>query len=103
MKELNINGVTVQLDDEGYLTDSSQWNEEIAKALAKEDGIDLTDKHLEVLKYLRDVYNKGEALTIRKVGKSGIVDIKEFYKLFPKGPLKLSSKFAGLAKPSSCV
>ncbi|HEB61724.1 MAG TPA: TusE/DsrC/DsvC family sulfur relay protein [Bacteroidetes bacterium] len=103
MKELNINGVTVQLDDEGYLTDSSQWNEDIAKALAKEDGIDLTDKHIEVLKFLRDVYNKGEALTIRKVGKSGIVDIKEFYKLFPKGPLKLSSKFAGLQKPSSCV
>ncbi len=103
MNELNINGVTVQLDDDGYLKDSSQWNEEIAKALAKEDGIELTDKHLEVLKFLRDVYNKGEALTIRKVGKSGIVNIKEFYQLFPKGPLKLSSKFAGLAKPSSCV
>jgi tRNA 2-thiouridine synthesizing protein E len=103
MKELNINGVSVQLDDDGYLTDSSQWNEDIAKALAKEDGIELTDKHMEVLKYLRDVFNKGEALTIRKVGKSGIVNIKEFYKLFPKGPLKLSSKFAGLPKPTSCV
>ncbi|HHH52072.1 MAG TPA: TusE/DsrC/DsvC family sulfur relay protein [Bacteroidetes bacterium] len=103
MKELNINGVSVQLDDDGYLTDSSQWNEDIAKALAKEDGIELTDKHIEVLKYLRDVFNKGEALTIRKVGKSGIVNIKEFYKLFPKGPLKLSSKFAGLPKPTSCV
>ncbi len=103
MKELNINGLKVQLDDEGYLTDSSQWNEDIAKAIAAEDGIELTDKHMEVLKYLRDVFNKGETLTIRKVGKSGIVNIKEFYKLFPKGPLKLASKFAGLQKPSSCV
>jgi len=103
MKELNINGIAVQTDDDGYLTDSSQWNEDIAKALAKEDGIELTEKHLEVLKYLRDVFNKGEALTIRKVGKSGIVNIKEFYKLFPKGPLKLSSKYAGLQKPTSCV
>jgi len=103
MNEINVNGVTVQLDNDGYLTDSSQWNEDIAKALAKENGIELTDKHMEVLKYLRDVFNKGETLTIRKVGKSGIVNIKEFYKLFPKGPLKLSSKFAGLPKPTSCV
>ena len=103
MRELNINGIVVKIDDDGYLTDSSQWNEDIARVLAKENGMELTDKHMEVLKFLRDVYNKGETLTIRKVGKSGIVNIKEFYKLFPKGPLKLSSKFAGLPKPTSCV
>jgi len=103
MKELDIAGLTVKLDDEGYLVDSSQWNEEIAKGIAKEDGLELTDKHIEVLKFLRDVFNAGDALTIRKVGKSGIVNIKEFYKLFPKGPLKLSSKCAGLPKPTSCV
>jgi len=103
MKELDIAGITVKLDDDGYLMDSSQWNEEIAKGLAKENELELTDKHIEVLKFLRDVHNNGDALTIRKVGKSGIVSIKEFYKLFPKGPLKLSSKFAGLPKPTSCV
>ncbi len=103
MKELDIAGVTVKLDDEGYLVDSSQWNEDIAKGLAKEDGLELTDKHLEVLKFLRDTFNAGETLTIRKVGKSGIVDIKTFYKLFPKGPLKLASKLGGLPKPTSCV
>lgn len=103
MKELNIAGVTVQQDEEGYLTDSSQWNEEVAKELAKLDGIELTEKHIAVLKFLRNAHNAGETLTIRKVGKSGVVDIKEFYKLFPKGPLKLSSKYAGLSKPTSCV
>ena len=46
---------------------------------------------------------KGEMLTIRRVGKSGIVDIKGLYKLFPGGPLKYSSKFAGIPKPASCV
>ncbi len=103
MKDLNIAGINVNLDDEGYLTDSSQWNEEVAKELAKIDDLELTDKHLEVLKFLRDTYNAGDALTIRRVGKSGVVTIKEFYKLFPKGPLKLSSKHAGLPKPTSCV
>lgn len=103
MKEITVTGITVQVDDEGYLIDSSQWNEDIAKELAKESDIELTDKHMEVLKFLRDTHNAGDALTIRKVGKSGIVNIKEFYQLFPKGPLKLSSKFAGLSKPTSCV
>ncbi len=103
MKNLEVNGIIVQLDDDGYLADSSQWNEDIAKAIAENEGIELTDKHMEVLNYLRDLYNSGESLTIRKVGKSGIVDIKGFYKLFPKGPLKLASKFAGLPKPTSCV
>jgi len=103
MKELNIAGITVKLDDEGYLLDSSQWNEDIAKGLANEAELELTDKHIEVLKFLRNAFNAGETLTIRKVGKSGIVDIKTFYKLFPKGPLKLASKLGGLPKPTSCV
>ena len=103
MKEINVAGIAIQVDEDGYLVDSSQWNEDIAKELAKESEIDLTDKHMEVLKFLRDTHNAGDALTIRRVGKSGIVTIKEFYQLFPKGPLKLSSKFAGLPKPTSCV
>ena len=65
MKDLNIAGINVKLDDEGYLIDSSQWNEELAKELAKIDDLELTDKHLEVLKFLRDTYNAGDSLTIR--------------------------------------
>lgn len=103
MKELEIAGITVNVNDEGYFTDSAQWNEAMAKEMASKVDLELTDKHMEVLKFLRDQVNAGIALTIRKVGKSGIVSIKEFYKLFPKGPLKLSSKLAGLKKPTSCV
>jgi tRNA 2-thiouridine synthesizing protein E len=98
-----IADVQVQVTDDGYLEDMNQWNEEIAKEIAKEIGIELTSKHFEVLNYLREKTKAGEALTIRKVGKSGVVDIKELYKLFPKGPLKFSSKIAGIPKPTSCV
>jgi len=98
-----IAGVQVNVSDDGYLEDMNQWNKEIAKEIAKEIGIELTDKHFEVLNYLREKTSAGEALTIRKVGKSGIVDIKELYVLFPKGPLKFSSKIAGIPKPTSCV
>ena len=103
MTQKTIAGQTIEVNDEGYMTDASQWTKEVAAGLAKEDGIELTDKHFEVLEFLRNASEKGETLTIRKVGKSGIVDIKGLYQLFPGGPLKLSSKFAGIPKPASCV
>ncbi len=103
MERLSINGFVVDVNEEGYFTDSDVWTREIAKEVAKESNIELTDKHYEVLDFLRKKYHEGVPLSIRKVGKSGIVDIKEFYKLFPGGPLKISSKIAGIPKPVSCV
>ena len=103
MATKNYAGQAVEVNDEGYMVDASQWNKEIAAEIAKEEGIDLTDQHYEVLEFLRNASEKGETLTIRRVGKSGIVDIKGLYKLFPGGPLKHSSRIAGIAKPASCV
>ena len=103
MSQRILAGQTVNVNDEGYFTDASQWTEDMAAELAREAGIDLTLKHLEVIHFLRDRYNAGKPLTIRRVGKSGIVTIKEFYGLFPGGPLKVSSKIAGIPKPTSCV
>ncbi len=98
-----IAGVQVNVTEEGYLEDMNQWNEEIANEIATEIGIELTPKHFEVLNYLREKTIAKVNLTIRGVGKSGIVDIKELYGLFPKGPLKFSSKIAGIPKPTSCI
>ncbi|MEL4454307.1 TusE/DsrC/DsvC family sulfur relay protein [Lutimonas vermicola] len=98
-----IAGTQVNVSEEGYLENMNEWNEDIAKEIASEVGIELTDKHFEVLNYLREKTEAGEALSIRKVGKSGITDIKGLYKLFPKGPLKFSAKIAGIPKPASCV
>lgn len=103
MGQVNLAGIAVDFNEEGYMTDPSQWNEEIARSIASEEGIELTDKHFEVLNYLREKHAAGEPLTIRKVGNSGIVDIKGLYQLFPGGPLKKSSRIAGIPKPASCV
>ena len=103
MSVKTIAGKEVNVSEEGYLEDMSQWNEEIANEIANEIGIELSEKHFEVINYLREKTAAKEALTIRKVGKSGIVDIKGLYKLFPKGPLKFSSKIAGIPKPTSCI
>ncbi len=96
-------GVNVEVTDDGYLTDPAQWSKDIAAEIAKEEGIALTDKHFEVFDYLRSQTDKGVQLTIRMVGKSGITDIKGLYTLFPGGPLKKSSRIAGIPKPTSCV
>ncbi|GGK45202.1 MULTISPECIES: TusE/DsrC/DsvC family sulfur relay protein [Flavobacteriaceae] len=98
-----IAGKEVNVSEDGYLEDMNQWNEEIAKEIASEIGIELTPKHFEVINFLREKTAAKEALTIRGVGKSGVVDIKGLYKLFPKGPLKFSSKIAGIPKPTSCI
>lgn len=99
-----IAGTEVDVNEEGYLTDMSQWNEAIAAAITAEEGIGpLTDEHLKVIRYLRDQQSKGAALTIRSMGRSGVVSTKELYDLFPGGPLKKSSKIAGIPKPVGCI
>ncbi len=103
MAQKVFNGVTIDVNDEGYLTNASQWTKEIAAAIAKEEGVELTDKHFAVLDFIRDKTARGENLTIRSVGNSGIVDIKGFYGLFPGAPMKKAAKIAGVPKPASCV
>ncbi|HNV51711.1 MAG TPA: TusE/DsrC/DsvC family sulfur relay protein [Tenuifilaceae bacterium] len=103
MAEKIYAGKSVSVTDDGYLTDASQWTKEIAAEIAKEEGIDITDKHYAVIDFIREKTLKGEALTIRSIGKSGVVDTKGFYDLFPGAPLKKASRIAGIAKPSSCV
>lgn len=103
MSQTLLAGVPVDLNDEGYLTDASQWTPEVAGMIAGEEGISLTEKHFEILRYLREQQAEGTKLSIRRVGKSGLVSIKEFYDLFPGGPLKKASRIAGIPKPASCV
>jgi len=100
----DIAGHTVDVNEEGYLTDMSQWNEQIAGAIAAEEGVGpLTEAHMKVVAYLRKQQAAGAALTIRSMGKSGVVTTKELYDLFPGGPLKKSSKIAGIPKPVGCI
>ena len=97
-------GREIEVNEEGYLIDPNQWDESIAHALAQEESIDvLTEAHMKLIRYLREQQSKGEGLTIRGIGKSGVTTIKEFYDLFPGGPLKKASKIAGISKPVGCI
>ncbi len=99
-----IAGKPVIVNEEGYLENFSQWTKEIAQEIAVEEGIgQLTARHWAVINYLQDCFKKEDPLTIRKVGKSGVTDIAELYALFPGGPLKKSTKIAGIKKPVGCI
>ena len=101
--ETTVNAPALNTNEEGYLKNYKEWTEQWASDVASMHGIALTEKHWEVLRWLRQKQEEGVALTIRKVASSGLVDIKQFYQLFPGGPLKISSKVAGIPKPVSCI
>lgn len=94
---------TISVNEEGFLTELSQWDKSVAEALALENNITLAPKHWEVIAYLQDQFRNDIALTIRRVGNSGVTNIKEFYQLFPPAPLKLAAKISGIPKPASCI
>jgi len=101
--ETTIAGLNIDLNPEGYLTNLDQWTKEVALQIAEEEGIEISEAHWPVIEYLQEQYRKEIPLNIRKVGKSGVVDIKTFYALFPGGPLKKASRIAGIPKPASCI
>ncbi len=99
-------GVEVELNEEGFFVKPEQWTTEMVPQLAEEWGIPgpLTEQHWQVLNYMREEYfEKGTGPTVRKLGKSSGVSVKELYKLFPKGPAKLAARCAGIPKPKGCI
>ncbi|HTL24461.1 MAG TPA: TusE/DsrC/DsvC family sulfur relay protein [Mycobacteriales bacterium] len=104
MPVTELSGHQVHVDDEGFLTEYDEWDEDLAKVLAAQIGIDLTDAHWKVIRFLReDFLTQGETATARRVQTAGGVPVKEQFALFPKKPAKKMAYVAGLPKPHGCV
>ena len=105
MPTRTITGVEVEVDDEGYFKHPDEWNQDMAPMLAREAGIDeLTAEHWKVIDFMRsEQLHKGSAPSVRALGKTSGVSIKELYQLFPKGPAKVAAKIAGIPKPRGCI
>ena len=104
MATATIAGQEVDLNDEGFMTDPDQWNEEIGAVLAGNIGIDMTDEHWAVIRWLREDYKeKGETATTRRVQTVGGFPTKQQFLLFPKKPARKMAYIAGLPKPHGCV
>ncbi len=104
MPVTEIAGRQVNVNEEGFLTEFDEWNEDIAKVLAANIGVEMTDRAWDLIRWLRsDFQAEGETATTRRVQNAGGFPVKEQFELFPKKPGKKMSYIAGLPKPHGCV
>jgi TusE/DsrC/DsvC family sulfur relay protein len=105
MPTTTLAATEVELNDEGFFVHPEQWTAEMAPELAAKEGIDeLSDAHWTVLHFMRSEYfEKGTGPTVRALGKTSGVSVKELYQLFPKGPAKIAARIAGIPKPRGCI
>ena len=104
MAVTTIGATAVHVDAEGFLTEYDEWNEPLATQLAAKIGIELTDAHWEIIRFLRTDYaEQGETATLRRVSTLAGVAVKDLFTLFPGKPAKKMAYIAGLPKPHGCV
>ena len=105
MNIVDVNGQSVEIDEDGFLVDPGVWSDRVVEAFAKLEGVDvLTDNHWKVVHYLRNYWKQfGIAPMIRKLCKDTGFTLQEIYQMFPSGPAKGACKLAGLPKPTGCV
>jgi tRNA 2-thiouridine synthesizing protein E len=105
MPTVTYAGTKVTVNDEGFFTDPAQWREEMAPMIAAQEGVtELTQRHWQVITFMRHEFEaKGTGPTVRVLGKTSGVTVRELYQLFPKGPAKLAAKIAGIPKPRGCI
>lgn len=105
MPTRTINNKAVDFDAEGFMTNHLEWDAEIAKVVAAEEGIPaLNERHMLVINFMRKEFaEKGDGPSIRRLTKESGVPTKELYELFPSGPAKKAAKIAGIKKPHGCI
>lgn len=108
MPEITINGINIATDEEGYLKNFHDWNEDVAKVMAEQDEINLTEAHWEIINFVREYYEEylvspGVRVLTKAVGKKlgpEKGNSKYLYNLFPYGPGKQVNRYAGSPKPA---
>lgn len=105
MAVIKLDGIEVEVDEDGFIQEPDKWSEELAVVIAKAEEVDdLTEDHWKVINYLRSYYEEfGIAPMIRRLCKETGFQLKYIYELFPSGPAKGACKIAGLPKPTGCV
>ena len=104
MPVTTLNGQQIHVNDEGFLTDPTEWDDTLGSALAAQIGIEMTDEHWAAIRFLRkDFQETGESATLRRVSTVGGIPIKTLFVLFPQKPAKKMAYIAGLPKPVGCV
>lgn len=111
MAQIELNGTFYQVDNDGYLLNLDDWSETFATLMAERDSITLTPEHWEIIQLVREFYQEYKTSpAIRMLVKAMSQKFGEekgnsryLQRLFPDGPAKQATKFAGLPKPAKCL
>ena len=111
MATIEVEGKTIEVDEEGFLVNLDDWFPAVANVMSAQDGLELTDEHWDIINFLREYYDEYQIapavrVLTKAVGKKLGADkgnSKYLYALFPYGPGKQACRFAGLPKPTGCI
>ncbi len=104
---LEVEDRRIETDDEGYLIDPNDWDEGVAKVLAQQEGLELSDEHWKVIRFMRNYYDQHQiAADARFVIKYLAEELgygknarSRLFELFPYGYVKQACKIAGMKRP----
>lgn len=105
MPHLEVNGSSIELNEQGFMLRQEEWSEAVARALAALEHIpELTEAHWKVIHYLRDYYQRFRiAPMYRKLAKESGVTLDQLEALFSCKTARIACKVAGLPKPAGCL
>ena len=105
MEQLDEARLMPERDAEGYLLEPDDWNEDVARSLARDEQIELTDEHWHVLRFMRDYYDEHQVAADARFAIKHLAERvgddaqKRMFVLFPYGYVKQACKIAGMRRP----
>ena len=102
---MEISGKRIEFNPDGFMLDPDLWDDAVAGAIAREDGIEqMGDEHWAVVRYIRRYWEEHDvAPAIRLLCKASGVNVRQMYRLFTLGPARGACRVAGLPSPDGCV
>ena len=102
---MQVDGKLIDFDKDGFMLDPDLWDDQVAAAIAQEEGLDeVGETHWAIIRFIRSYWREHDlAPPVRLLCKEGGVSVRQIYKLFTSGPARGACRIAGLPKPDGCV
>jgi len=102
---MKVNDMDIELDKDGFMKDPGLWDDEIARAIADEEGInEMTEDHWKLVNFIREYWKENDiAPAVRLLCKETGLSVRQIFQLFSSGPARGACRVAGLPKPDGCV
>jgi TusE/DsrC/DsvC family sulfur relay protein len=108
---VEFGGRLIPLDEDGHLVNAEDWSEGLAVRFALQDGVELTNDHWQVIRFVREHYLRFKSFPMPRLLVKGLnralgreqFTIKALYALFPDTPMRRSCRYSGIPQPAGCT